>query len=57
MILGALLSSWFAKVVEVINEKDPLMKATYHQLKQFKGAKRAIIAITRKVIFGFKEFF
>ena len=37
-------SSW------ILIQKDPLMKATYHQLKQFKGAKRAIIAIARKLI-------
>ena len=37
-------SSW------ILIQKDPLMKATYHQLKEFKGAKRAIIAIARKLI-------
>jgi transposase len=37
-------SSW------ILIQKDPLMRAMYHQLKQFKGAKRAIIAIARRLI-------
>jgi transposase len=37
-------SSW------ILIQKDPLMRLKYHQLKQFKGAKRAIIAIARKLI-------
>jgi transposase len=34
----------------ILIQKDPLMRESYHQLKQFKGAKRAIIAIARKLI-------
>jgi transposase len=37
-------SSW------ILIQKDPLMRLKYNQLKQFKGAKRAIIAIARKLI-------
>ena len=37
-------SSW------ILIRKDPLMRLKYNQLKQFKGAKRAIIAIARKWI-------
>jgi len=37
-------SSW------ILIQKDPLMRSKYNQLKQFKGAKRAIIAIARKLI-------
>ncbi len=37
-------SSW------ILIQKAPLMRSKYNQLKQFKGAKRAIIAIARKLI-------
>jgi transposase len=37
-------SSW------IFIQKDPLMRLKYNQLKQFKGAKRAIIAIARRLI-------
>jgi len=37
-------SSW------ILIQKDPLMRLKYNQLKQFKGAKRAIIAIARNLM-------
>jgi len=37
-------SSW------ILIQKDPLMRLKYNQLKQFKGAKQAIIAIARNLM-------